>query len=330
MTISEFNTKTALVTGANSGLGFEAAAQLAEAGYGRVILACRTLEKGADAKGKLVERVGPNIAPNTFETVTVDVASIASAEAVSAELIERGNKIDTLLLNAGLVSGEEMRKSVDGLEITFAASMIGHHIMANRLLKADMLVEGARVVMVGSSAANNDAPAFLGMTVYDFGTGEPTVFGKTLHEAMIAFAKGDKPDAYNSQRYYATTKLFSAWWSAEMARQHGDRVDVFTVGPGPNMGTNVGRHQKGFMKFMMSTVMPLMGKLMGMNQPTAAGAKRYLDVLHNVGQEFEPGRTYTSPPKTGLGPLTAVEYPHILDVERQQIAWSVLNELTGI
>ena len=47
---NQFVDNTALVTGANSGLGFEAAAQLAEAGYGRVILACRTLEKAETAR----------------------------------------------------------------------------------------------------------------------------------------------------------------------------------------------------------------------------------------------------------------------------------------
>lgn len=325
MSTSQFKNKTALVTGANSGLGFEAVAQLAEAGYGRVILACRTLEKGAQAKRELAERVGTD----QFETLAVDVASIDSAKAASAELIKRGHKIDALLLNAGLVSGKELRKSIDGIEITFAASLIGHHIMTRQLLDANMLSNGARIVIVGSGAANNDAPPFMGMSVYDFGTGDPTVFGENLHDAMIAFSKGEKPDTYTSQRYYATTKLFSAWWSAEVDRQFGDRVSAFTVGPGPNMGTKAGRHQTGFTKFLMSTFMPLISRVMGINQPISAGAKRYLDVLHNVGQDFISGRTYASPIKRGIGPLTIADFPHIVDVERQQIAWRVLNKLTG-
>ncbi|MCP4419446.1 MAG: SDR family NAD(P)-dependent oxidoreductase, partial [Chloroflexi bacterium] len=57
-TNNQFAEKTACVTGANSGLGFEAAAQLAEAGYGRIILACRTLAKAETAKQALTERVG--------------------------------------------------------------------------------------------------------------------------------------------------------------------------------------------------------------------------------------------------------------------------------
>ncbi len=323
---TQFASKTALVTGANSGLGFEAAAQLAEAGYGRVILACRTFPKAEGAKQALAERVGSD----PFETLAVDVGSIKSAEAASAELVKRGHPIDTLLLNAGLVSGKEMRKSVDGIEITFAASMIGHHIMALRLEEAALLSDGARVVMVGSGMANNDAPAFMGMTVYDFATETPAEFDDNLHDAMLAFVKGAKPELYDSQRYYATTKLFSAWWSAAMARRFGTRISIFTVAPGPNMGTNVGRHQTGFTKFMMTTIMPLIGSFMGMNQPTSAGAKRYLDVLHNVGQEFVNGKTYTSPPKTALGPLTEVVYPHVCDMERQEVAWKVLSELTGV
>ena len=55
--------KTALVTGANSGVGFEAAAQLAEDGWGKVILACRSIEKAEAAKAQLVERTaaGPGL-----------------------------------------------------------------------------------------------------------------------------------------------------------------------------------------------------------------------------------------------------------------------------
>ncbi|MEM8861057.1 MAG: hypothetical protein AAGD96_22260 [Chloroflexota bacterium] len=199
-----------------------------------------------------------------------------------------------------------------------------------RLLNAGLLSEGARIVMVGSSLGNNDAPKMMGASVYDFALGAPSDFGTDLASAMIAFAKGENSEVYNSQRYYATTKLFSSWWSGALNRNYGDQVSAFTVGPGPNMGTNVGRNQSGFMKFMMSTIMPVLGSLMGANQPISEGAKRYLDVLHNEGQVFKQGKTYTSPPKTPTGPLTEVEYPHVNNAERQDIAWAVLNQLVGL
>ena len=65
----------ALVTGANSGIGFETAYQLASAGYGKVILACRTIEKGEAARKLLVERGSKDV----FEALAVDVSEAESA-----------------------------------------------------------------------------------------------------------------------------------------------------------------------------------------------------------------------------------------------------------
>ena len=323
--INQFADKTALVTGANSGLGFEAAAQLAEAGYGRVILACRTLEKAEIAKEALSSRVGFD----PFETLEVDVSSVESAQEASDELVRRGGVIDTLLLNAGMVSGETMNKSVDGVEVAFASSIIGHHVMALRLVESGTLSNGAQVVIAGSESANNDIPAMMDMKLYDFATDAPEEFGDDLHDAMVAFATGAKPERFNGTRYYATTKVFTAWWSAAMARRFGDRISVFTVSPGANLSTNAGRHTTGFKKFLFTKLMPALGPAIGMGTHVSVGAKRYLDVLHGVGGPYISGRTYTSRPKKLIGPLHEMTHSHLLDVDRQEVAWSVLNELAG-
>ena len=60
---AERKNQSGLVTGANSGVGYEAAAQLAEAGWGKVILACRSIEKAEAARDRLVARVGKNPFP---------------------------------------------------------------------------------------------------------------------------------------------------------------------------------------------------------------------------------------------------------------------------
>ncbi len=323
LTDSKHTNHTALVTGANSGLGFEAAAQLAEAGYGRVILACRTLEKAEGARSSLVERVGSD----PFDTVAVDVADIESARGAAAELIGRGHSIDALLLNAGMVPGDAMTRSVDGLEMSYAASVVGHHVLTLRLLDAGLL-DGARVVIAGSEAANNDLPGMMGMAVYDFVTGAPAGFGDTLPEAMGTFVRGSKPEAYVGTRYYSTTKVFTSWWSLEMARRFGDRLSVFTVSPGSNMSTNAARNVTGFKRFLFTKIMPAIGPLMGMDQPVSKGAGRYLQVLQGDGS-FANGRTYTSAPKKMIGPLHEMTHPHLLDGERAEAAWSVLSELTG-
>ena len=323
--VNQFVDKTALVTGANSGLGFEAAAQLAEAGYGRVILACRTLKKAEAAKQALATRVGAD----PFETLEVDVSSIESAQAASDELVRRGDVIDTLLLNAGMVSGEAMNKSVDGLEVAFASSIIGHHVIAVRLVESGSLSKGATVVIAGSESANNDLPAMMDMKLYDFATDVPEEFGNDLHGAMLAFARGERPETFNGTRYYATTKAFTSWWSAAMARRFGDRISVFAVSPGSNLSTNAARHTAGFKRFLFAKLMPVVGPFIGMGTHVSVGAKRYLDVLHGVGGPYVNGKTYTSKPKKLIGPLHEMAHPHLLDVDRQEVAWSVLGEITG-
>ena len=81
--MSEYDKNSALVTGANSGLGFEAAAQLAELGYGSVVLACRTQDKGHAAANELRERTGADV----FDTLVVDVGVIESSRKAAAELV---------------------------------------------------------------------------------------------------------------------------------------------------------------------------------------------------------------------------------------------------
>lgn len=313
--------KTALVTGANSGLGFEAAAQLAESGYGSVTIACRSQAKADAARSELASRTGSDV----FDTLAVDVASIESSTAAAAELQSRARPYDLLLLNAGMVPSK-LNLTADGVEACFAASIIGHHIIAKSLLEANLLENGT-VVMVGSEAANNDLPKALGMSVYDFVLGEASVFGSPPALAMKNFATATGGPDYNGQRQYASTKAFSAWWSAAMARRYPGSTTFFTVSPGSNMGTNAARHIEGIFKVMVG-FMARFGRFMGMDQPVADGAKRYLDVAHGIGGPYENGRTYTSKPKKMTGPLYVCEQSHLNDAGRQDLALEIIEELT--
>lgn len=320
--MTDFSNKTALVTGATSGLGFEASAQLAEMSYGSVTITARTQEKANDAVQALVERTGRDV----FDTVVVDVASIESSRKAAADLIGRDRSYDVVLLNAGMVPNE-LQRTADGLEMCFAASLVGHHILATELLDAG-LIEGASVVLVGSEAANNDLPKAMGMSVYDFVLGESSAFGASPAEAMTNFAKAESGPAYNGQRQYASTKAFSAWWSAAMARRHGGSTRFFTVSPGANMGTAAARNVTGPFKIMVA-VMGRVGRFIGMDQPVAQGAKRYLDVVHDIDGPYTSGRTYTSRPKKMTGPIVAVDAAHLTDETRQDTALEVLDTLIG-
>ncbi|MEM9465165.1 MAG: SDR family NAD(P)-dependent oxidoreductase [Actinomycetota bacterium] len=324
MTDSPHSDHRALVTGANSGLGFEAARQLAELGYGSIVLACRTQPKADEARAALVEATGVD----PFSTLVVDVAEIASSNAAAAELIERGAAFDSVLLNAGMVPASLDRTS-DGVEMAFAASIVGHHIITEALLDAELVNDGAVIVLVGSEAANDDLPKAMGMGVYDFVRGEPSPFGASPAEAMASFARADADVAYDGNKQYASTKAFSAWWSAAMARRHGGERTFVTVSPGANMGTNAARHVTGPFKMMVG-VMRRVGRFIGMDQPVEQGAARYIDVLTGNGGPYENGATYTSRPKKMTGPLVRSTPAHLIDVTRQDTALGVIDDVAGI
>ena len=152
---------TALVTGANAGLGFDAAAQLAERGYWRVILACRTVEKAEAARQQLVERVGDDL----FDVLAIDVADLEASKGAATTLIEQGRTIDLLVLNAGLAS-QKLERTAQGFEITLAASLFGHHLLTMELLAAGRLAPDAHIVIAGSESARGDVPTF-GVPDYD-------------------------------------------------------------------------------------------------------------------------------------------------------------------
>ncbi|MGW7536368.1 oxidoreductase [Amycolatopsis sp. NPDC054798] len=128
--------RVAVVTGANTGIGFEAARALAERGA-RVVLACRDERKAHDA----VRRIGPGA-----EVVRLDLASLDSVREAAGELRARHDRIDLLINNAGVtgVSG----RTADGFETQFGVNHLGHFAWTALLLE----VPGSRVVTVSSIA----------------------------------------------------------------------------------------------------------------------------------------------------------------------------------
>lgn len=137
--------KTVVVTGANAGLGFFASEQLARAGAS-VVLACRNQGR-ADAAAQAIRARVPGAA---VSTVVLDVASLASVRAASAEMLGL-ERIDGLVLNAGIVHPPRRREfSADGLELVLATNYLGHFALTAEMLPALLRTPGSRVVALGS------------------------------------------------------------------------------------------------------------------------------------------------------------------------------------
>ena len=131
--------RVAVVTGANTGLGFETAKALA-AGGAHVVLAVRNLDKGKDA----ATRIGGDVA-----VAELDLTSLDSVRSAADELKSRYERIDLLINNAG-VMWTPKSTTKDGFELQFGTNHLGHFALTGLLLERLLPVEGSRVVTVSS------------------------------------------------------------------------------------------------------------------------------------------------------------------------------------
>jgi NAD(P)-dependent dehydrogenase (short-subunit alcohol dehydrogenase family) len=145
--------KTALISGANTGIGFETAKSLLNQGY-NVIIGCRDESKGQAAKKRLDEVEAPGH-PGTCEVGVFDLARLSSVRDYSKRVLDEGKPIDILLNNAGVMACPEMRTN-ENFEYQFGVNHLGHFLLTHNLMP---LVEAAahqsgdaRIINVASSA----------------------------------------------------------------------------------------------------------------------------------------------------------------------------------
>ena len=318
--MSDMQNKTVLITGANSGVGLEAAAQLAEAGWGTVILACRTVEKAEAARAQLVERTGKD----PFATLAIDTAEVASARAAAAELHRRGVAIDALVLNAG-ASGSQARFNSDGVEITWASTLVGHHVLTMGLLEAGDLGPDARIIIAGSEGARGNLP---GMPLHDLAGIAKDKFGGDRAQAIVGLSRQQVQESFSNMTDYVTAKLVVAWWAAALARKLPRGMTVNAVSPGAAPGSNFGR-DAGFGMAVMMTFMKVVGPLIGMAGSLKAAGRRYVDAL-DFGRDVTGHFYATEHRKKLVGPMARQTWPeHFLDRASQEAAFEAVVQLTG-
>ena len=314
------NGKTALVTGANSGIGFETAAQLAENGFGKVILVTRNLAKGEAARTQLVERTGKNV----FDLLAADLAEPKSAAAASDELVKRNDTIDLLILNAGMSTGASPVFNSDGVELTFASTLIGHHVLTMDLLENQLLSEHVRIVIAGSEGARGNMP---GMKVPDFTAFSKEHFNGDLEAALETIARVQAPYDFQPLNAYVTAKVYVAWWAAALSRKLPQGMVVNAVSPGSVPSTSFVRNQSFLMRRVMPAMMGSVGKMFGMAGPISAASQRYIDAGNF--DDNTTGHFFASPPGKAVGPLEIQKNAHFLDRTDQDAAWNVIVRLAG-
>lgn len=192
--------KTVIVTGANTGIGLETAAELAGMGA-RTIITTRDPVKAATA----VEAIRSRHPQADVESVQLDLAQLADVRRAAEEFLDRCPRIDVLVNNAGLVLGKRST-TVDGYETTFQVNHLGPFLLTNLLLERLKESAPSRIVNVASTAHR----------------------GARLDLADLHTEKG-----YRGMRVYGTTKLCNILFTKELARRlEGTGVTANSLHPG--------------------------------------------------------------------------------------------------
>jgi NAD(P)-dependent dehydrogenase (short-subunit alcohol dehydrogenase family) len=203
--------KIAIVTGANSGIGFEMTRAMARKGA-TVILACRDNNKGKAA----VQRIDQENPEAKAEFLQLDLSDLASARRFAGEFTSRYDRLDILFNNAGIMA-TPFGKTADGFELQFGTNHLGHFALTGLLLGRLIRTPRARVVTISSGG-------------HRFGG--------------IDFDNLNGEKGYDKQRAYAQSKLANLLFTYELQRRfEGAGVDTIAVAAHPGWtDTNLQAH----------------------------------------------------------------------------------------
>jgi NAD(P)-dependent dehydrogenase (short-subunit alcohol dehydrogenase family) len=201
--VPDMQGKTVVVSGGNSGIGFETAAALASMGA-CVLITARNADKGRAAVASITQRLQGE---GQVQLVVFDLADLASVRRGAAEILEQTPRLDVLVNNAGLLLTERA-ETVDGYEATFAINHLGPFLLTNLLL--DRMTESApsRIVNVASTAHN-------------------------AARKGIPFDDLQSTHGYRGMRVYGQSKLANILFMLELSRRFGDKgITANSLHPG--------------------------------------------------------------------------------------------------
>ena len=286
--------RVAVVTGANSGLGFEAAKALAESGAS-VVLAVRDVSRGQQAAARIA--VG---APDAEVSVQqLDLASLGSVRAAAADVLAAHPRIDLLINNAGVMAPPK-QVTVDGFELQLATNHLGHFAFTGLLLDPLLEVAGSRVVTVSSLA-------------HDL-------------QARINFDDLQSERSYNRMAAYGQSKLANLLFTYELQRRL-DAAGKSTIAVAAHPGvadTDLFGDLPGFLRPIVAVTKPFYTQSPAMGALPTLRAATDPDVVG--GQYYGPGgiRGWRGLPKL----VTSNARSHDVDVQRR--LWAISEELTGV
>jgi NAD(P)-dependent dehydrogenase (short-subunit alcohol dehydrogenase family) len=311
------NHSTALVTGATSGLGYEAARMLAAEGCRHVLITGRSLARVQEAADQLAAETKTQV----FIPLELELDTPSSVQSALTELVKLGRPIDFLLLNAGMVPGKARVITASRVEAS-QSPLIGHHQLTVGLLRANLLSPDARIVIASAEPARGGVPMFSYTDVPAFAAKSYRGDQTAAVEALIRNGPNVK---YVPNNAYADAKLIVAWWVAALARRLPSGMAVYAVSPGAATATKVSRQAGLAVKYLF---IPIANLIPGMNQTPETAARRYLQASE-FGTDVS-GQFFASAQGKFSGPIEAQRHPHLHDRASQEAAWQAVVKVSGV
>ena len=283
--------KTFFITGANTGIGYEAARVLAARGA-RVLIGCRSEERARGALDRLRGRVdGADV-----EWIPLDLARMASVKR-AAEQVAAEPRLDVLINNAGVMIPPKTLTD-DGFELQFGVNHLGHFALTGHLLDALVGTAGSRIVTVSSLAHRS---------------------------GRIDFEDPHAEKEYHPMRRYQTSKAANLYFTFELARRlERAGVDVDAVACHPGIAdTELSRTFPAMVRFSMPLFRPFFNTPAEGALPTLmAATKREVEPTDYFGPVAR-GETARS-----AGPARVSN--HVRDEAVGRRLWDLSVELTGV
>lgn len=286
-----------VITGANSGVGFEAARTLLSVGA-TVIMMNRSVHKSHAALDSLRHEFGDDA---KVQFVRMDLSDLGSVRTAAEELLAKAPRIDALICNAAIAQVPTRKLTKDGFESQFGTNHLGHFLLCGLVFER-IDQSGGRMVMVGSG-------------------------GYRMGEKRIHFEDIDFETGYSAWNAYSQSKLAQMMFGYELERRvssSGRTVGVRVCHPGASK-TNLIDSSAGLLNRLIWSVASRV-----MAQSAERGA--WPEVMCAVEDNLEPRALY-GPTRRGetVGPVGRCKLdPCALDEEQAVRLWAVSEERTGL
>jgi NAD(P)-dependent dehydrogenase (short-subunit alcohol dehydrogenase family) len=287
--------RVALITGANSGIGFDTARSLASRGA-HVVMACRNVERARAAESEISSAGG------STEVLQIDLADLASVTGAAEQFLAGHDRLHLLINNAGMMATPEQRTS-QGLEWQLGINHFGHFALTGQLLGVLMGSEQSRVVTVSSLAHGG---------------------------GVIDFADLNSERSYSPWAAYGRSKLANLLFMSELQRRLA-AADSSTISVAAHPGisaTNLSSGMGGITSKLVPLIMPLVNAVIA--QPAAMGA---LPTLRAATDPTVTGGDYFGPDGRGERkgyPVRVGMTDRASNTEDAQRLWEESERLTGV